>query len=117
MDALFDLSWRGYPAALLMLLGAGLAVRGLRTIVHSLRGPIALLTGIQGFRIAVIGLALAGIGVAWLWHLPWLLAIAVGVDAEETLESSTYIAVLKGGRRRIGTVARTAAPVTQTTRP
>lgn len=95
MDALMTLSWRAYPAAALLVLGIGLAVGGLRGMAQPLRGPIALPAWIGGFRLAVLGLALSGVGAAWLWQLPWLLAVALGVGGEEILESSAYLAALE----------------------
>lgn len=103
MHALIDLSWRGYPAAVLMALGAALALRGLRTELEGMkrpaRDPAKALTVMRGFRLAVVGLALVGLGAAWAWQLAWLLALSLAIGGEETLESSIAIFALRRGRR------------------
>lgn len=103
MGALIELSWRLYPAAALMLAGAWLAVVGMRLERDSVRRPVRdpgkNLTWMRGFRLAVIGLAVAGVGAAWLWHLGWLLALALAIGGEETLESSICIAALRQAPR------------------
>lgn len=112
LHALAAAPWRVYPAAVLIALGAAVALRGLRGLCQPLRGPIVLLAWVRGFRLAVIGLALAGIGAAWLWRQPWILAIALGVGGEEFVESSNAIAALT--RRRdagaVGARPRVARP-------
>ncbi len=109
LNALIELPWRHYLAAALMLLGAALAARGLRAMIGPLRDSVALLRWVRGFRTVVIGLALAGIGAAWLWQQAWILAVALGVSGVETLESSTSIAVLRGERREAAVAARPRA--------
>ncbi|MBI3969854.1 MAG: hypothetical protein HY332_01075 [Chloroflexi bacterium] len=61
-------------------------------------GSDSLLRWIRRFRAAAIGLAVFGVGAAWLWQQPWLLAVALGIGLEETLESSSYIAALEQRR-------------------
>ena len=95
MNAVFELSWRAYPASVLLGVGGGLVVLGLRRMWQPFRGPIDAMAWMTGFRLGVVGLALVGIGLAWLWQQVWLLAIALGVGGEELLESSSYVAVLK----------------------
>ena len=50
---------------------------------------------VSGFCTAITGLALAGIGAAWGWHLPWLLAVSLLIGAEEILESSVILVALQ----------------------
>jgi uncharacterized membrane protein YfcA len=100
MDAFFDLPWRHGPALALILLGAGLTIRGLRSMPNPTGPKVDLMTWLRGFRRAVIGLAVALIGLAWLWQLPWLLAIALGVGLQETRESSHYITTLQASTAR-----------------
>jgi uncharacterized membrane protein len=101
VDAVVDLSWRAYPAALIALLGAVMFARGLRMTwgwaahndsQHNLRF-------IRGFRIAVIGLALAAIAVAWVWQLLWVFILALAIGGEETLESSVHAYAVRRGLR------------------
>jgi len=100
----WDLAWRGYPAALLAALGAVLTVRGFGWLWASFRRPRSepdnALTFMRGFRLAIWGLTALGVAAAWHWQLGWLLAIALVIGGEETLETSVAIAVME--RRRFG---------------
>ena len=104
METLIELPWRVYPISALIALGIGLALWGLLMALNGLRGtlhgdPGMLLPWIQGFRLSIIGLALTGLGVAWGWHLTWLLVLTLAIGGEETLESSIVIFALRRGRR------------------
>ncbi len=104
METLNELSWRVYPISALIALGIGLALWGLLMELNGLRGALRgdsgkLLLWIQGFRLSIIGLALAGLGVAWAWQLTWLLVLTLAIGGEETLESSIVIFALRRGRR------------------
>ena len=72
-------------------------LNGLRGALRGESGK--LLTWIQGFRLSIIGLALAGLGAAWGWRLTWLLMLTLAIRGEETLESSIVIFALRRGRR------------------
>ena len=104
METVIELSWRVYPISALIALGIGLALWGLLMVLNGLRGALRgdsekLLPWIQGFRLTIIGLALAGLGAAWAWHLTWLLVLTLAIGGEETLESSIVIFALRRGRR------------------
>lgn len=90
-----------YPAATLMLAGVLIASRGVRTEVRGhtmpLREPGKVLTIVRGFRLILIGLAVAGIGAAWAWHVGWLAIRAIVVGAEETSESTLVVFGLTRG--------------------
>lgn len=112
METLYHLSWRGYPALMLAVVGIGLmarAVGGERVAIQRYRfGTNArLVTLIRDFRHAVIGLALAGIAAAWYWQIPWLLAVAVILGAGETFETSNDIAALTQAERQSHRRAKT----------
>lgn len=63
----------------------------------------------QGFRATIIGLALVGIGAAWIWHLTWLLIVSLATAGGETLETSLIIFALRhGAELKLG--ARTTKP-------
>ena len=98
MDALIDLSWRLYPAALLMAAGFTLAARGTlhfrRGFEPPFDGPSRVLAGVRGFRRAIIGLAIAGIAAAWLWQIDWILVLSLVIGGEELLESTLHIQAL-----------------------
>ena len=79
------------------VVGLRMELKGLR---DALRGDSGmLLTWIQGFRLSIIGLSLAGLGAAWAWQLTWLLVLTLAIGGEETLESSIVIFALRRGKR------------------
>jgi hypothetical protein len=85
MDALFALSWRAYPASLLLVAGLTMSVwsvrRGLSAARHEARDPRRALALLRGFRGAVVGLALI-------------------IGGQELLEATVVIAALRQGVRR-----------------
>jgi hypothetical protein len=102
LETLVNLSWRLYLALPLMAVGAAGAVwgakRGLAGLLRSWRGDSAQLIPLMvGFRAFMIGLALIGIGIAWVWHLPWLLVLSLASGAGETLETSLILFALRHG--------------------
>jgi hypothetical protein len=103
MNALASLPWHGIPAAFLLAAGLALALRGglrLRAAFpHPRSASMQPLAWMRGFRLTLIGLALAGAGAAWLWGIPWLLALSLAIGGEETLESSIAISALKSARQ------------------
>ncbi len=103
MDFLIDLSWRAYPAGLLMAVGFALALRGSRTFKQGFEppfdGPSRILAGVRGFRRGIFGLAIAGIGAAWLWQIDWVLVLSLVIGGEELLESTFHIQALSLAER------------------
>lgn len=102
MDTLVHLSWRVYLAVPLIVLGVICAVwgakRGLQGLLGAVRGDSAQLVAfIEGFRATIIGLALAGIGAAWVWHLSLLLVLSLAIGCGETLETSLILFALRHG--------------------
>lgn len=99
MNSIVELSWRAYPAAVLMALGCLLVLRGVRRCAaawpHPASGLMQPAVWMRGFRATVVGLALAGSGAAWLWHIGWLLAASLIIGAGELLESSLDIDALE----------------------
>lgn len=95
MDALTDLSWRAYPALILIVFGLALGLQGGWRFAAAFRppfdGPSRLRGGLRGFRRGIIGLALAGLAAAWLWQIDWLAALSLVVVAEEVWESTLHI--------------------------
>lgn len=117
MRELAELSWRAYPAVVLMAAGLLLAAGGIRTGYASwalgVNHPEKGLRWMLGFRRALIGLALMGIGAAWWWQLGWLLALALIIGGEEILESSICIFALREQRRGRNRVGRSGARIKQ----
>jgi hypothetical protein len=96
------LPWRIYPAAALMLLGAGLILAGLRIGSSDRRlpgGPEGALRYLYVFRRVVVGLAVVGIGVGWTAQVPWLFGASVCIAIGEWLESSYYISAIRWQRQ------------------
>ena len=95
MNTIADLSWRAYPAAVLVAVGLWLVLCGVRRCgaawPHAFTGLIQPAAWMRGFRLTILGLALAGSGAAWLWHIPWLLAASLIIGCGELLESSLDI--------------------------
>ena len=103
MDSLTDLSWRVYPAAVIMAMGGAVVIRGGAALVQGIHIPFRdrskPIVCVSGFRTAIVGLALAGIAGAWLWQQVWLLALVLASGGEELLESSVVLYALRRGRR------------------
>ncbi len=104
MDVLVGSAWSIYPAIVLLILGAVLTLRGAMLEASGLIGALKgdadkNLTWIRGFRLSILGLALAGIGASWLWDLKWLLILSLAIGGEEILESSMVIYGLKRGKK------------------
>jgi hypothetical protein len=109
MEMLINLSWRLYLVLPLMTLGVTLVVwgaqRGLPGLRRAVHGDSAqLVPFIKGFRATIWGLALMGIGAAWLWHLTWLFVISLAIGCGETLETFLILFALRhGSHLSIGT--------------
>jgi hypothetical protein len=103
MEWLVESDWRQLPAAALMAVGGLLAIIGARRQVDGITRPIGDpakgLTWMRGFRRTIIGLAILGIGAAWMWQAPWLLALSLIIGAGEVSESSLDVWALDGGAR------------------
>jgi hypothetical protein len=104
VDELWTASWRVYPATGLVLLGAGVvaaAVRaGLTGSDWRQGGAATALAYLLLFRRLAVGLALAGVGVAWIEQVPWLLGASACIGLGELLETSFDIGVIRWGQRR-----------------
>jgi len=84
-----------YPALLLMAPGLVTMLLGARRQAHGIllpvRDPAKALTWLRGFRQTIVGLALLGVGTAWLFGAAWLLAISLIIGGGELFESSLDI--------------------------
>ncbi|SRR6266581_259791 len=102
MNALIDLSWREYPASLILLIGllvSGLGVwREVGGMRRPFRDPEKNVAWARGFRISMLGLAFTGIGAAWLFQQLWILVLALAISGEELLESTLIIFALTHGK-------------------
>jgi hypothetical protein len=93
-----EAAWRSYPATVIALGGIVLLAKGLWFGFSGSRGLLRerdALGWMRGFRLAVVGLCLTGIGVAWAGQVLWLFVASVGILGEEMLETSVIIEVLK----------------------
>jgi hypothetical protein len=99
-----DAPWRLYPAVALALLGLALVVRGLWFGTGGSPGLLRqgrdTYAWIRCFQIAVGGLVLVAIAAAWVWRLPWLFVLALGVLGEEMFETSRILTALNRSPRR-----------------
>jgi hypothetical protein len=90
----------------IVLFATGIAIacaaawRGVTRARRAAADPLRALEIMQGFRIAVLGLALAGLAAAWWWKLDALLGLTLIIAAEELLESTIGITALRAGLRR-----------------
>ena len=84
MDALMELPWRGYPAALLIVFGLAMASVGVRRNAGGVRRPASdprkAWAMVRCLRTVAVGLAAAAAGVAWLFGLEPLLGIALIIE-------------------------------------
>jgi len=81
--------------SVLLLFGGRVELDG---ITRPLRDPAKVLTWVRGFRLTMIGLALAGTGAGWLLGQTWLIVLSLAIGGEETLESSIMHFALTRGR-------------------
>ncbi len=99
MDAV---SWQAIAATALIAVGAPVLITGLWRewdgLRRPLRDPSKVLTWVRGFRLSMIGLALAGSGAGWLFDQTWLMVLSLAIGGEETLESSIMHFALTRGR-------------------
>jgi hypothetical protein len=99
MEAFWELSWRIYPAAVLMLIGLAIAARGDLLLVRGGRMPVGTprknLTWIRGFRLALFGGSMAAFGAGWLWDIPALAVAGLAIGFEETIETSIVAYALR----------------------
>jgi hypothetical protein len=102
MEWLVESDWRQVPAAIVMLAGAFLAIWGTRRQIDGITRPIGdpakAVIWMRGFRRTIIGLAILGIGAAWMWQAPWLLALSLIIGAGELFESSLDVWALTKGK-------------------
>ena len=112
METIVEAGWRVYAAPAVIALGLALVVRAARLGRAAWRRPLTTsmepLGWLRGFRLAIIGLAVAGVGAAWLWQAAWLFWLAAAVAFEETIETSIAIGGLLRGARPIAGAPRAA---------
>jgi hypothetical protein len=103
MHEIADLSWRAYPASVLIALGAGMFFYGAEMLVNAVRISIWKLdrpiVWVRGFRSAIVGLAIVALGAAWLSQQLWVLLLALAIGGEELLETSVILFALRRGQR------------------
>jgi hypothetical protein len=103
VEAILVLPWRAYPAAVLVLVGAGLVVAGAAAAWdyrgHRQSYPEWALAYLFVFRRVVVGLAVIGVGVGWAGQMPGVFGAALCIGLGELLESTYYIEVLRWGQR------------------
>jgi hypothetical protein len=91
-------------AALLIVVGLVVTVvaiaRERRGLAHKVTDPLNALALARAFRLAIVGLAMTGVGAGWLWEVRALVVLSIVVAAEEVLETSVVVAALGAAVRR-----------------
>ena len=99
MEAIAHLSWKLYPVSGLMAFGLLVSYWGVRTALTPRAsgdaGKTKLLATIEGFRYAVVGIALLGVGASWQWNITWLFVLSLVFGGEELLESTVHLSILR----------------------
>jgi hypothetical protein len=93
-----QLPWNVVGGAALIAFGLLMAARGIRRCYIAFPRPNASMQPLgwmRGFRLTLVGLAVAGAGAAWFWGMPWLLALSLAIGGEEALETSIAIHALR----------------------
>jgi len=108
MDGLFgELAWVQVVGAVVGLVGVALFWRGMLGGAGGERGLLRPSAGslrrVEGWRLTVLGLAVAGVGAAGVWEERWLLFLAAGIGFVEVLEATMVIAAWKAGAARAET--------------
>jgi hypothetical protein len=123
MEGLLEAPWRVYPAWLLVVAGAWLVVRALRSWARasaSLRDPERALLVTRSLRKAIVGATIASAGIGWLTETGWVVLLALIILCEEVLETSTMIAALRNDpahRGMAGMRGRDRRPREEATHP
>jgi hypothetical protein len=92
--------WRYIPGAGVGLFGLMILVNGFIGEHGMFRRGIGMLARIEGWRLSVLGLAIAGLGVAWIWESKLFLFLSLGIGFTEIREASSVITALKGEKRQ-----------------
>ncbi|MGH2534629.1 MAG: hypothetical protein ACRDJW_20400 [Thermomicrobiales bacterium] len=102
-----DAPWLQMAGVVVALVGLALFWRGLIGGPHGERGLLRPHAGAlgraEGWRLTVLGLAIAGLGAAGVWEARWLLFLSVGIGFVEVLEATMVIAAWKAGAGRTAT--------------
>jgi len=103
MDFVTELPWRAVHSSITIAGGIALFVYGVERLLQALRISIwdmdRPIVWMGGFRAAIIGLAIVGLGAAWLTQQLWVLLIALAIGGEELLETSVLVYAMRRGRR------------------
>jgi hypothetical protein len=84
-----------------LAIGAGVALVlwGMWSNMHDLRRPLSDPTKALGLarwlRMTILGLAAVAIGIGWLWDVWPLVALALIIAGEETLETTVVIRAME----------------------
>jgi hypothetical protein len=97
---LTETPWRYAPGAAVGLLGLIILANGLIGEHGVFRRGIGMLARIEGWRLSVLGLAITGLGVAWIWDSKLFLFLSLGIGFTEIREASSVISALKGEKRQ-----------------
>ena len=107
MGFLTELSWKMYPSLFIIAIGLAILIKGTSMAYRSFNSPMSDPTKIHrfviGLRIAVIGITMAGLGVAWNWDILWLFVLSLAFGGVEIVESTVHLHMLRSGSSRPAT--------------
>jgi len=107
MEFLTELSWKMYPSFFMMAIGLAVLLMGAaidhRGLYSPMSDPTKMHRLVIGFRIAVIGITMAGVGAAWNWDILWLFVLSLAFGGEEVVESTVHLYILRRGPSRQAT--------------
>jgi hypothetical protein len=91
-------------AAFLAAVALWVGLRGLRRYFAAAALPASdpskSLALMYAFRIAIIGISVAALGIAWATEMLWLAIVSLVVLGEETFESTMAIGAMNYGKPR-----------------
>jgi hypothetical protein len=106
MEAMLAVSWRVYPAIVLIAGGLVCAVWALTRdpvgLARPVTDPLKALALARWLRTTILGLALVAIGAGWLAQHAGVIGVALVILAEEMLEISVVLAAMRAAPALIG---------------
>ena len=91
-------------SATLIAVALWIGIRGLRRYVTAAAlpagNPAKSLDLMHAFRVAIIGISFATLGIAWATEMLWLAILSLVVLGEETFETTMAISAMNYGKSR-----------------
>ena len=104
MDYIFEPPTQYIGAAALAAVALWTGVRGLRRYFAAAALPASdpskSLALMHAFRVAIVGISLAALGLSWATEMLWLAIVSLVVLGEEVFESTMAIGAMNYGKPR-----------------